>query len=53
MKELNIDYEPNEMCVDCVINHRIKKGLSFKINCKPLEKDYFDKEVTQNNVFEL
>lgn len=39
---LDIDYEPHQMCVDCVIYHTKVKNLKFNIRCQPLPKDQFD-----------
>ncbi len=42
---LNIDYDPHDICVDCVWKHVKEEEKEFKVHCTPLRKEsnsFFD-----------
>lgn len=50
---LKIDYEPEEMCVNCVVNHMLVKNQTFGVKCKPVHKGFFNIPLTNKNAAEL
>ena len=49
-KTLNIDYTPEEMCINCVVNHTIVRGQKFLIKCRPLMAGVFNLKVNKDNL---
>lgn len=41
---LDIDYEPDTACVNCVVNHVLGKQLNWKVKCNPIPAGLFDIE---------
>ncbi len=39
---LGIRYEPEQQCVNCVINHVLNKQLAWKVQCEPIPAGTFD-----------